>query len=227
MIIIPAIDLPHPGQPGPGKVREPRDVIREWEWLGFQRVQLVEPASRNDRPLNRRQAEELLRDVHIDVQVAGDIRSADDIEQLSNAGATSVVLGSRALDEPEWLASSVTSFPDLLVVETAARERRIRSRGLVRTLPVDVRDLADELSDLPLGGLLITFATDAPIEHADLALVEDLTERLPFPVLVGGGVQTLATLRDLEFRGVSATIIDAARLADTFDEQTLARSFVD
>ena len=88
-----------------------------------------------------------------------------------------------------------------------------------------MRDLAEELSGFPLAGLIVTFG--AAIEHADLALVEDLIDRLAFPVLVGGGVQSLATLRDLEFRGVSATIIDGSRLADTFDEEALARTFVD
>jgi phosphoribosylformimino-5-aminoimidazole carboxamide ribotide isomerase len=226
MIIIPSIDLPAPDHAATSGSREPRDLIHEWEWLGFQRIQLVEPASRTDRPLNRREAEELLRDVHLDVQIAGDIRSADDIEDLSHAGATRIVLGSRALDEADWLGSTVGAFPNLLIVATTARERRIRSRGWVRTLPVDVRDLADELSELPLAGLLVTFPGDAAIELADLALLEDLTDRLPFPVLVSGGAQTIATLRDLEFRGVSATIVDAGTLASAFDEQTLARSFV-
>lgn len=225
MIIIPAIDLPHPDHFRPDQARHPRDLVQEWEWLGFQRVHLVEPEATDRRPLNRRQAEELLRDIHVDIQVAGDIRSADDVEVLIAAGATGVVLGSRAIDEPEWLASTVTSFPDLLIVETAARERRVRSRGWVRTLPVDVRDMADDLADFPLAGLLITFPDEASIDHADLALVEDLSERLTFPVIVSGGSQTMATLRDLEFRGVNATIIDAARLTESFDVQTLARDF--
>ena len=224
MIIIPAVELPHPDHPA---ASNPRDIVRDLEWRGFQGIHLVEPVSRNDRPLNRRESEDLLREIHIDVQVAGNIRSADDIEALSQAGATRVVLGSRALDDPDWLTSSLASFPDLLVVETSARERRVRSRGWVRTLPVDVRDLADELADYPLAGLLVTFSTDAAIDHADLALIEDLTDRLSFPVFVAGGAQTIATLRELEFRGVTATIIDAARLADNFDEETLARSFVD
>jgi len=227
MIIIPAIDLPHPDQPGLATAREPREVVRDLEWRGFQGLHLVEPAARNDRPLNRRLAEDLLREIHVDVQVGGDIHSADDIEALTSAGAARVVLGARALDEPEWLASTLSSFPDTLVVETAARERRVRTRGWVRTLPVDVRDLADELSDYPLAGLLVTFPADAAIEHADLALIEDLTDRLSFPLFVAGGAQTIATLRDLEFRGVSATIIDVARLVVDFDEETLARSFVD
>lgn len=228
MIIIPAIDLPHPDHSRLGESRIPRDVINEWEWAGFQSVHIVEPDSTERRPLNRRQAEELLRDVRqMEAQVAGDIHSADDIEALIDAGAARIVLGARAIDEPDWLASTVSAFPGTLIVESTAHERRVRSRGWIRTRPIDVRDLADEISDLPLAGLLLTFPDDASIETPDLALVEDLTDRLPFPLMIGGGNQTLASLRDLEFRGVHATIITAAKLVESFDEQTLAHGFLD
>jgi phosphoribosylformimino-5-aminoimidazole carboxamide ribotide isomerase len=227
MIIVPSFELPHPD--APANVQRPvtRDLLNDWEWLGFQRIQLIEPRQAVDRPLNRREIEEILRDSPIDVQVRGGIRSADDVEALLSAGASHVVLGSRALDEPDWLFSTVAQFPEALVVQTAARERRVRTRGWVRTLPVDVRDLADELSDIQLGGFAVTFAADAQIDNADLALVEDLTDRLSVPVIVGGGIPTLATLRDLEFRGVAAYVIDSTRLSESFDVQTLARSFVE
>jgi phosphoribosylformimino-5-aminoimidazole carboxamide ribonucleotide (ProFAR) isomerase len=226
MIIVPSIRLPHPDHPSTSE-RDPRALLHDWEWLGFQRVQFVEPSTTDRRPLNRRQAEDLLRDIHIEVEVSGDIQSADDVEALIEAGASTVVLGSRAIDDPDWLASTASEFPDQLLVETAARERRVRSRGWLRTLAVDARDLADEISGLPLAGLVIRFLPDAFLEHSDLSLVEDMVERSRFPIEIAGGAHSLTTLRDLEFRGVAATIIDSARLADTLDEQTLARSFVD
>lgn len=227
MIIIPALNLAHPHKPTSPGVRDPRDLLQEWEWAGFQRVQLIEPGPLDDRPLNRHQTDDLLHDLRIEAQIAGHIDSADDVDALIRSGATHVVLGSRALDEPEWLESTASAFPAQLIVESSVRARRIRSRGWVRTLAIDIRDLADEVSSLPLAGLLVTFADDLPIDHGDLALVEDLAEQVPFALLVGGGCQTVASLRDLEFRGVTATVIAAARLADSFDAQTLARSFVD
>lgn len=226
MIIVPSLSLPHPDRPPHGD-REPQSLIHDWEWLGFRSVHLIEPSPAEHRSLNRRQVEELLRDIHIDVQVAGAIHSADDVDALLQAGASRVVLGPRAIDEPEWLSSTASAFPDSLVVETAARERRIRARGFVRTLPVDVLDLVDELASLPLAGLLIRFGPDAALDHADLALVEDLVERSDFPIQVIGGTHSVGTLRDLEFRGAAGVIIAAERLADAMDEQTLARSFVD
>ena len=50
---------------------------------------------------------------------------------------------------------------------------------------------------------------------------------MDFPVQVSVAAPDLATLRDLEFRGVSAAIIDAAHLSAEFDGQTLARDFID
>jgi phosphoribosylformimino-5-aminoimidazole carboxamide ribotide isomerase len=227
MIVIPSFDLPHPDHPAPPASTATRDLVHEWEWMGFRRIQLVEPAPRGDRPLNRHGAEDILREAHVEVQVAGHIASADDVDALTAAGAAFVVVGTRGLDEPDWLHSVVDAFPDLLIVETTARERRIRTRGWVRTLPVDVRDLADELSDLRLAALMVAFPSDAAFDHADLALVEDLTEAVPYPVLVSGGQPTLAALRDLEFRGVGGVIIPSALLSASFDEQTIARAFGD
>src|SRR5438132_10590767 len=104
MIVIPSVDLPRPDSGRVG-ARDPRDVIRECEWLGFRRIQLVDVGLRSHDFRNRRQSLTLLSELHFDVQVAGDVSSADDVEELSQAGATRVVLGTRALDEPEWLVS--------------------------------------------------------------------------------------------------------------------------
>src|SRR5437764_8154683 len=112
MIIIPAIDLPDPDRPP--AARPIRDLIHECEWLGFRWVHLGEPKRTVGAP-DRGLAGELLRDahLHIDAQVAGDIHSGDDIESLVSAGARRVILGARALDDTEWLTSTVATFPDL------------------------------------------------------------------------------------------------------------------
>jgi hypothetical protein len=38
---------------------------------------------------------------------------------------------------------------------------------------------------------------------------------------------TMAQLRDIEFRGASATIVDGKRVFETSDDQALARAFYD
>lgn len=200
--------------------------VQDWERAGFGRVQLsFRPV---DRPLpDERILEELLRDVQCPTQVGGRFEATEQIDAALSAGASFVILGSRALDEFDWMASVANQFPGQLMLSSPARERRSRARGAIRTLPLDLRDIASEVSGLPLAGLVVEFATDAVIGHLELALLEDVAEQIEFPLQVAVGSPDLGMLRDLEFRGVGAAILDATHLSVAFDGQTLARSFTD
>ena len=200
------------------------NAVQDLEQTGFTRVQLVlGPVDR--RLSDFRVIEEVVREAQCPIQVLGRFETTEDIDDILSAGADLVVLGPRALDELEWMSSVAARFPDQLIVSSAARERRARTRGAMRTLPLDLRDVASEISAVPLAGLIVEFAPDAMIAHPDLALLEDVAEDIPYSLLVSGGTLDLGTLRDLEFRGVGATIINIANLSAAVDGQTLARSF--
>lgn len=224
MIVIPSMQL------GPDfsqtSARDLGELVQNWERDGFPRVQLMFGPVGRQLPAERA-LEEVLRDVQCAVQIAGRFETTEDIDAAVETGAGFVVLGPRALDELDWLSSVADRFPGQLLLSSPARERRARTRGAVRTLPLDLRDLAAEIAGLPLAGIVVEFADDAVIGHAELALLEDVAEEVEFPVQVSGASPDLATLRDLEFRGVGAVIIDAAHLSAGFDGQTLARSFSD
>jgi phosphoribosylformimino-5-aminoimidazole carboxamide ribonucleotide (ProFAR) isomerase len=223
MLIIPALRLQlHPSRADLASVTE---MIAGWERAGFSRFHLFVPSADRQGP-DPRHIEDTLRDLHCPVQVAGRFETSDDIDAALSAGASYVVLGSRAWDEFDWLASAAARFPGQLMVVSPARERRARTRGAVRTLPLDLRDMAAELAGLPIAGMVVEFAADLPVGHAELALLEDVAEEAEFPVQCAA-TPDLGTLRDLEFRGVSAAILTAEHLSATFDEQTIARSFFD
>lgn len=204
-----------------------RQLFDDWTRAGFQRVEVsgLDPAQM--RPAEMRRFENLLLDYHVPVQMAGRFDSGDDIESAIGVGAGLVVLGDRAIEELDWLGTVTSQFPGQLIVTTPARERRTRHRGAVHTRPLHLRDFAVEVESFPLAGFIIDFPPDAELDAPDLGLVEDVVDDLAFPVLVSGGVMSIPTLRDLEFRGVAGTIIPAAHLSAMYDEQTLARSFVD
>lgn len=219
MFVIPSLDLePDLSRAYAAGVAE---MINGWEQVGFNRVQLVVGSPDRSLP-DQRLLEDILRDVQCPAQVTGKFEASEEIDVALSAGADFVVLGPRALDELDWLASATGRFPGQLILTTPARERRARSRGAVRTLPLDLRDLASEVASLPLAAMMVEFAADAALGHADLALLEDVAEEVEFPVQVAGGVLDLGLLRDLDFRGVGAAVIPAAHFASDFDVQMLA-----
>ena len=202
------------------------DAVETWERAGFPRVQLSLSGVEGRLP-DERLLEEVLRDIHSPIQISGRFEATEQIDTALSAGAEFVVLGGRALDELDWLSSVAGRFPGQLLLSSPARERRARTRGAVRTLPLDIRDLAAEVAGMPLAGIIVELPPDATVGHPELALLEDVAEEVDFPVQVSAGSPDLAVLRDLEFRGVAAALIDAAHLSANFDGQTLARDFTD
>ena len=192
------------------------------EDLGFRRLHVVEDSASSGLPA----VENILRDTTARVQVAG-VSSATEIEQLLRAGVEHVVVGDRGLDEPEWLADMADLYPGEIAIVTDVRDRRVVRRGWVRTLPVDVLDIVDELNPLPLRELIVSLrSSDGSSGMAELALLEDVAERSRFPVSVLGGVTSESDLRALEHRGIAGVIIDADRLlSGEFDGRRVAQDF--
>jgi phosphoribosylformimino-5-aminoimidazole carboxamide ribotide isomerase len=192
--------------------------------MGFSRLH-VSDGHGSDRT-NLLLLEDMVRDSSSRVQVSG-VRTTSDVDRLLRLGAECVALSDRAIDEPEWLGDVAELYPDLIGVTTDVRDRRVVRRGWVRTLPVDILDLVDELNALPLRELIVTVPmVDSAMRLNELALLEDVAEQSRCPVLVSGGVGSIQDLRALEHRGIAGVVIDGERLLGSpSDARDLAREF--
>ena len=235
MIAIPAVDLRDGavvqlvgGSYQQERVRldNPLDVARSWERCGFTRLHVVDLDAATDRGSNLAIVRNLLFDLGVPIQVGGGVRSGDLVEELLEAGAAQVVVGTRAIEEPEWLAGLAARHPGEIIVACDVRERRVTTRGWSRTMPVDILDVVEELSALPLGGLLVTAVhREGQMKGTDLPLMEDVAEASSFPVYASGGVATMQDLRALEHRGLAGVVIGMALYTGALDPVVVAGEF--
>jgi phosphoribosylformimino-5-aminoimidazole carboxamide ribotide isomerase len=235
MIVIPTIELRRGLclQPGPSSTDEsvvplgsPVAVARLWAHAGFQRLQVIDADAESGVGSNSALVEDVVRDGAIEVQVSGGVQSTDEIERFVDAGAVSVIVGLRAIEETRWLASVTESFPGQVVVGTDVRERRVVTRGWVRSVPLDIFDLLETVAGLPLGGILLSAPVVSGHRTAvDLALLEDVAESCDFPVMAAGGVSTMNDLRALEHRGIAAAVLAGALYTGELDTHAVAQEF--
>jgi phosphoribosylformimino-5-aminoimidazole carboxamide ribotide isomerase len=235
VIAIPAVDLRDGacvqlvgGSFAEEKVRleNPVDVARSWEHYGFRRLHVVDLDAATGRGSNIAIVRSLLFDGGIPIQVGGGVRSDELVEELLEAGAASVILGTRAIEEPEWLAEIAFRYPGQIIVACDVRERRVTTRGWAHTLPVDILDVVHELNPLPLAGLLVTAVhLEGQMQGTDLPLMEDVAESSHFPVYASGGVATMQDLRALEHRGLAGVVIGMALYTGALDPVVVAGEF--
>lgn len=235
MIAIPAVDLREGacvqlvgGDYANERVRlaEPVSVAREWARYGFRRLHVVDLDAATGRGSNRDIVNELLRETPAEVQVGGGVRSTSAVDDLVTSGARAVVVGTRAFEDADWLARLAHAYPNEILVAADVRDRRVVTHGWTRTLPREIIDVTEELSSLPLAGLLVTAVhREGRMQGADLFLMEDVVEAAAFPVYASGGIASIADLRALADRGVSAAIIGMALYTGAIDPWQAAEEF--
>ena len=235
MIVIPAVDLREGacvqlvgGSYANEQVRleNPLEVARGWARAGFTRLHVVDLDAATGRGNNAAIVRDMLGEVPANIQVGGGVRSGDTIEKLLDEGATWVVLGTRALEEPEWLAGTASSFPGQLIVAADVRERQIVTRGWARTLLRTVLDAIEQLNDIPLGGVLVTAVhREGQLAGTDLFLMEDVAELSVHPVIASGGISTVSDLRELSDRGIAAAVVGMALYTGALDARSVAEEF--
>ena len=235
MIAIPAVDLREGAcvqlvggsfQQERVRLDNPVAVAASWARYGFSWLHVVDLDAATSRGSNLPLVREILADTAVPVQVGGGVRSSELAAELLDAGASRIVVGTRALEDEDWLAELAARHPGEIVVACDVRERRVTTRGWVRTLPLDILDAVETLNAQPLAGLLVTAVhREGRLEGADLPLMEDVAEASRFPVFAAGGVASMQDLRALEYRGVAGVVIGMALYTGALDPVVVAGEF--
>jgi phosphoribosylformimino-5-aminoimidazole carboxamide ribotide isomerase len=165
MIAIPAVDLREGacvqlvgGEYAAERVRldDPVAIAAAWQDLGFDALHVVDLDAATGRGDNAAVVRDIISVVRIPVQVGGGVRDEAAIERLLAMGAARVVVGTRALEEPDWLDGAAARFGGHVVVAADVRDRDVLTRGWSRTLDEPLPELLARLSALPLAGVLVT-----------------------------------------------------------------------
>ena len=235
MLVIPAVDLRDGacvqligGRYDAERIRleDPIAAAQQWVDHGFLNLHVVDLDAALDRGSNAAIVEQLVALDGVEVQVGGGVRSGGTIAHYLNAGAARVIVGTRAIEEPDWLAATAHAFPGAIVVAADAHGHCVVTRGWTRALATDVRDLVHELSQLPLAGVLVTAVhREGRMEGIDLELTRAVIERCSLPVYIAGGITTLDDLRALDATGAHAAIIGMALYTGTLDPHQVAAEF--
>ncbi len=235
MLAIPAIDLREGcvvqlvgGDFDKEKIRlgDPRDVARRWTGYGFRRLHVVDLDAAAERGSNRGVVRDLLADAATPVQVGGGVRSREHIDDLLSDGAGYVVVGTRAIEDPDWLREVADVNPGRVILAADVRDRRVVTHGWTRELPRNILDLIEELAGIPLGGLLVTAVhREGQMAGTDLPLMEDVAEASEWPVHASGGISSMNDLRALEDRGLAGAVVGMALYTGALDPRILAEEF--
>ena len=198
MRIIPAVDvMDHQvvqlvgGVPGSQQIvmPDPMSVARMWIDKGARYLHLVDLDGAFGKEDNRETFKRIIREFDVPAEVGGGIRDAETVEDLICAGADRVVVGTKAVKEPEWLEDIADRFPGQIVLSMDTKCGRIAIKGWQESAALTVQEMFDRIRDMPLAAVLNTNVdVEGQRNGIDEAQARDFIARCPVKVIASGGV---------------------------------------
>ncbi len=208
------------------RISDPVQVAANWAETGFERLHLVDLDAATGRGSNREVVHRILREFPGSVQVGGGVRTDEDVKRLLDEGARFVIVGTRAIQDPAWLADCASRHPGKLIVAVDVRERRVVTHGWQQTADDDLQEVVRRLNPLPLAGILVTAVhREGQLRGTDLPLIEEVAAASRVPIYASGGISSLEDLRRLGERKVYGAILGMAIYTNTIDARALAAEF--
>ncbi len=219
MIVIPAIDLRGgravrllQGDPDAETTyaADPVEVAVRFQGEGARRLHVVDLDAALGEGNNRERVEAICRAVQVPVQVGGGIRTQDDINELLEAGAARVILGTAAAADPSFVRRAVEEHAESIVVAVDVRGGHVMVRGWKEEGPT----LEDAVPALEAAGapryLITSIARDGTLKGPDVKLYEHVLRLTDTPLIASGGVRDADDVWALRDLGCEAVVTGKA-----------------
>ena len=149
------------------------------------------------------------------VEVGGGLRTPEALAAVIEAGAARAIIGSAALDNPEFLSKAVELYGEKIAVGIDARDGYVQTKGWVETTRVKATDLAAAVARLGVKTIIYTdTATDGMLGGPNLTQMAAICDAAPTcAVTASGGVSSpfdVENLKALERANLRAAIVGKA-----------------
>jgi phosphoribosylformimino-5-aminoimidazole carboxamide ribotide isomerase len=191
---------------------DPAAMARRWVDEGASYLHIVDlDGAKEGRPINGEAIRRIVTESGVPCQLGGGIRSEADIELALGWGVARVVIGTRALREPDWLDKTSRQFPGKLVLGIDAKNGKVATDGWVQVSSVAAVALAQQCSHLPLAAIVYTdIARDGMMQGPNVEAMSEMARGVALPVIASGGVSRIEDVKSLMASGVAGIIIGRA-----------------
>jgi len=235
MIAIPAVDLKGGrcvqlvgGRPEEERVSlpDPLGVARGWRERGFRTLHVVDLDAALGSGDNIELVTRFASEAPGDLQVGGGIRDEERAEALLGAGANRIIVGTRAVEDREWLQGLADRHPGKVMVAADIRDGEVLSRGWTEGSGVRIDRFLDEISPFPLAGILCTdVGREGRVAGMDREGVRGVVDGTGHRVWISGGVSTMDDLRFLDEIGAEGAVLGMALYTGALDADDVAEEF--
>ena len=226
MIILPAIDIidkkPVRLYQGDYSKKEivAEDIMetaKKFKALGAEYLHLVDlDGAKEGKLINSDIAIKISKELNINVELGGGIRTYEDIKYLIDNGISRVILGTTAIEDKELLIKAVKDFKEKIAVGIDCKDGFAYGRGWLEESKLHYIDFAKELESIGVKNIIVTdISKDGTLEGTNLEILKKLKEVVNIDITASGGIKDISDIKELKKLNVYGAITGKAIYANT------------
>lgn len=193
----------------------PEEVAYQWEMQGAKLLHVVDlDGALAGEPQNLAAIKNILKNVHIPLELGGGIRSIETIEKVLEFGVSRIVLGSIAVQNKNMLIEACKVYGEKIIVGIDAKDGIAAIDGWGISSNVPATELAKRLADIGVKTIIYTdISRDGTLTGVNIEETVKLAEESGVKIIASGGVNSLndiQRLKEQEVKGVIGVIIGKA-----------------
>jgi phosphoribosylformimino-5-aminoimidazole carboxamide ribotide isomerase len=232
VLIIPAIDLKdgecvrlRQGRMEDSTVfsGSPVDMAARWVETGARRLHLVDlNGAFAGEPVNGEVVAAIARAYpDLSIQIGGGIRNGETIEAYLKAGVEFVIIGTKAVKEPEFVTEMCQQFPGHIIVGIDAKKGLVATDGWAEVTGVKAADLAKRFESDGVSAIVYTdIDRDGMMQGVNVEATLAMAKASSIPVIASGGITNMddiVALNRVANQGILGAITGRAIYEGTLD----------
>jgi phosphoribosylformimino-5-aminoimidazole carboxamide ribotide isomerase len=208
MLVIPAIDLKSgncvrllQGKKDAVTVysNDPGETAKKWESSGAKLLHIVDlDGAFSGTQENFDAIVRIRKSVKIMLQVGGGIRDSGNLLKLFSAGIDRVIIGTAAVEDPEFLTSSCRKYPGRVLTGIDAKDGMVAIKGWEEVTSITAQELARRLELVGVAGVIYTdIGRDGMLSGPNIEATREMAENVRIPVIASGGVSCMDDIKNL------------------------------
>lgn len=165
----------------------------------------------------------IVAETDLKVEIGGGIRSEEVIEKYLELGVMRVILGTAAVENPNFLEKMLRKYGEKIAVGVDLNGSKVAIKGWLETSELDCYDFFEHLEAIGVKTVICTdISKDGMLGGTNVELYKALSSRYKLDLVASGGVSTLDDIRRLKALGLYGAILGRAIYTGDVDlEQAL------
>ncbi len=191
---------------------DPVQIAKQFEKDGAKMIHVIDlDGAKTGKPANLDTIKNIVKSVSIPIQVGGGIRTLETIKTVLNMGVSRVILGTIALEQREELKKILKKFGSQIIIALDTKNGKLMKKGWQEESASNFIDIALNLENFGVKRFIYTdVINDGMLSQPNYKEITKLLKKITVPIITGGGVTNIETVKKLKKLGIEGVIIGKA-----------------